>query len=48
MFIGRVCLPEKWNSEDSLASGTKENIEALYAYLIIYKANCIASSYLGG
>lgn len=38
MSIGRECLPEKWNSQAGLASGTKEDIKALNAYLNILQA----------
>lgn len=35
MSVGRECLPDKWNSEAGLASGTKDDTKALNAYLSI-------------
>lgn len=38
MSVGRDCLPEKWNAQAGLASGTKEDIKALNTYLNILQA----------
>ncbi|MFZ2782864.1 MAG: Arm DNA-binding domain-containing protein [Sediminibacterium sp.] len=38
MSVGRECLPDKWNSQAGFASGSKEDIKALNAYMNILQA----------